>query len=105
MPFDGPPPTINDLTIELSYYRHIRTTDPKKAKDLMEAVMGRITDLKDGKEALFTGSGTVIEISNAGDEVWSNEMDYEPAHSMLDADHELTRIDPDELDDLEDERS
>lgn len=107
VPFSAGHPTIKDLSIDLAYYRSLITTDPEKASDIKDAVIGRIEDIKAGKEYIYTGSNTTIAPNNTkpGEEVWSNLKDYHPVHSMLDADDPLTQIDSDYLDELDNERS
>lgn len=102
VPFAGAHPTVKDLTIDLAYYRSIRTKDPKKAKEMRKDILGRIRDIKDGEEYIYTGSGTTISPSGGGGEIWSSTQDYHPVHSMLDAEDEV--IDEDRIDDEEDER-
>ena len=104
VPFSDAHPTVKDLTIDLCYYRALRTKDPDKALKLHEIFLGRIDDILSGKEVLYTDSGTIIEADGAEQEVWSNNLDYYPTHTMLDPESEYTQIDPDLIDDLEDER-
>ncbi len=79
-----------------------KTFDPKEK--IHDAIIGRIDGIKEGKEYIYTGSDTIIP-SGAGQEIWSTVKDYYPVHSMLDAEDIHTQIDPDRIDDLEDERS
>ncbi len=104
VPFSDSHPTVKDLTIDLCYYKALITKDPEKAEQIHDAIIGRIDGIKEGKEYIYTGSGTIIP-SGAGQEIWSPVMDYYPVHSMLDAEDIHTQIDPDRIDDLEDERS
>jgi len=104
VPFSGPPPTIKDLTIDLCYCKALRTKDPDKAVKVCQMVSERIDDILNGTASICTGSGTIIEVSGADQEVWSSNLDYYPTHSMLDPESKYTQIDPDLLDDLEDER-
>ena len=103
-PISDTHPTVKDLTIDLCLLRALRSKDPDKAKKLEDFIVGRIDDLKSGKESIFTESGTIIESSGAEQEVWSNNLDYLPTHTMLDPESAYTEIDPDLIDDLEDER-
>ena len=105
VPFSDSHPTVKDLTIELCYYRAIRTKDPKKAELIHDAVIGRIEKIKKGEELIYTGSGTVIYPDASEQEVWSTTMDYHPVHSMLDAASPYTQVDSSLLDALESERS
>ena len=102
VPFDDVPPTVRDLCIDLAYYRSIRYTDPDKAQKLRSAIDGRIDGIKDGKEYIYTSSGTLLAPEAAEDEVWSTVEDYHPVHSMLDA--EDNAVDVDRLGDEVDER-
>jgi hypothetical protein len=104
VPFAVAHPTVKDLTIDLCYYKALVTKDPEKAKLIHDAVIGRINDIKGGKEYIYTGSGTVIP-SGAEQEVWSTVKDYHPVHSMLDAESGYTQVDSSLIEDLEDERS
>ena len=106
VPFSGSHPTIKDIAMDLVYYKALYTKDPAKAKEIKDAVIGRIEDIKEGKEYIVTDSYTTI----APDKdivrpIWSNQMDYHPVHSMLDAEDTLTRIDSDYISALEDERT
>lgn len=106
VPFGGTHPTIKDLTIDLAYYRMQRIKDPEKAEKIHKAIIGRIDDIKAGKEYIYTGSGTTIAptLSGRTGEIWSTDMDYHPVHSMLGAEHEKTRVSSEQLYDLEQER-
>jgi hypothetical protein len=101
VPFSAAHPTIKDLAIDLSYLKALRTKDPDKAAKIEKAILGRIENIKAGKEYIFTGSGTLTpEASNM--RVWSSTENYTPVHSMLDAD--VSEIDPDLLYDQEQAR-
>lgn len=104
VPFSVAHPTVKDLTIDLCYYKALITKDPEKAEKIHDAVIGRIDAIKEGKEYIYTGSGTVIP-SGAGQEIWSPIMEFHPVHSMLDAESPFTQIDSSLIEDLEDERS
>jgi len=104
VPFPVAYPTIKDLTIELTYYRAMLTRDPDKAVKIHDAIIGRIEDLKEGKEYIFTGSETIIP-SGADQVIWSPLMDFHPVHSMLDAESPYTAVDSSLIDELESERS
>jgi len=104
VPFSVAHPTIKDLTIDLCLYRILVTKDPDKAEKFKERIIGRIEDIKNGDEYIYTGSGTTIDASGSEQEVWSNTMGYVPTHSMLDPESTYTEIDPDAISDLEDER-
>ena len=102
VPFAGNHPTVVDLNIDLAYYRALRTKDPEKAAKIRDAIIGRIEDIREGKEYIYTDSGTTLAPAGKGGEIWSTTQDYHPVHSMLDAEDE--RIDEDRVDDEEDER-
>lgn len=104
VPFSDSHPTVKDLTIDLCYYKALITKDPEKAEKIHDAIIGRIQDIKDGKEYIFTGSETIVP-SNAGQEIWSTVKDYHPVHSMLDPESGFTAVDSSLIDALEDERS
>jgi hypothetical protein len=101
VPFGGNHPTVVDLNIDLAYYRAIRAKDPKKAAEMRQDIIGRIDAIKDGKEYIYTDSGTTIAPSGGGAGIWSSVQDYHPVHSMLDAEDQ--EIDQDRLDDETDE--
>ena len=102
VPFATAYPTIKDLTLDLAFYKALRTKDPKKANEIRKAVLGRIEDIKAGKEFIYTGSGTLE--ASGGVEIWSTTEDYHPVHSMLDAEDPLTDISSERLYDEADER-
>lgn len=104
VPFSAAHPTVKDLAIDLCYLKALRTRDPKKANDIEKAVLGRIDALKEGREYIYTGSGTQIVPEGADQEVWSTTQDYHPVHGILDAEHEDVGIDDDRIEDEEDER-
>lgn len=105
-PFSGAHPTVKDICIDLVYYRSLKIKDPDQAAKVQEMIMGRINGIKNGDEYIYTDSGTTIEPDDTkAGEVWSNLEDYHPTFSMLDADDPVSDIDPDRLDDEEDERS
>lgn len=93
VPFSASHPTIKDLTIELSYYRALAQTDPKKAKKIHERILGRIQHIKEGHEYIYTGSGTVITPDNPSQDIWSTMQAYAPVHSMLGAESPYTAVD------------
>lgn len=103
VPFSAAHPTVKDLALDLAYWKALRTRDPKKAKEIEDAVLGRIQAIKDGHEYIYTGSGTVLLPDGAGQEVWSTTKDYHPVHAMLAPEEET--IDEDRLDAEEDERA
>jgi len=106
VPFSGSHPTIKDIAMDLVYYKALYTKDPAKAKEIKDAVIGRIEDIKEGKEYIVTDSYTTIAPNkNITQPIWSNQMDYHSVHSMLDAEDTLTRIDSDYISALEDERT
>jgi len=105
VPFSASHPTVKDLAIELTYYKALVTKKPKEAEEVRKAILGRLDDLKEGREFIFTGSNTTIAPSGQEDEIWSTTQDYHPTHGMLDPANEYTGIDSDWLDDEESERS
>ena len=105
VPFSASHPTVKDLTLDLSYYNAIKTRVPKDAQRIHDVIIGRINDIKEGKEYIYTGSGTTIAPNASTDQVWSNLQDYHPVHSMLGAESPFTHISSERLQDLEDERS
>lgn len=107
VPFSANHPTVKDLTMDLAYYRQIRLKDPEKAEKIRKDVIGRIDDIKAGKEFIYTGSGTLEFDGSAaiGVDVWSTVENYHPVHSMLDPEDPLTEIDSSQLYDEADERA
>lgn len=105
VPFSGNHPTIVDLNIELAYYRAIAQANPDEAEDVKERVLGRIKDMKEGKEYIYTGSGTMIAPSGGDLTVWSSNEDYPPTMSMLDPESVYSGVSSDRLDAEENERS
>ena len=106
VPFASPAPiVIEDLSMDLCYYRVLRTKDPERAEKIHDAVIGRIDAMVKGDEVIVTASGTTILPSKEGTEFWSSTQDYNPTFSMLDDDNAYSGIDPDLLDDEEDKRS
>lgn len=104
VPFAASHPTVKDLTIDLAYYNALKTRVPKDAEKIHDVVIGRIEAIKEGKEYIYTGSGTTIAPSAQTEQIWSNLMDYHPVHTMLGAEHSLTQISSERLDALEDVR-
>jgi len=105
VPFSASHPTIKDLTIDLAYYNAIKTRVPKDAQRIHDVIIGRIDAIKEGKEYIYTGSGTTITPNPGTGQVWSNLEDYHPVHTMLGAESAMTHISSERLQDLEDERS
>ncbi len=99
-------PTIKDLTIDLAYYRTIRLADPEKAEDIKDSVMGRIQDIKDGKEFIYTGSGTAIKAdeSVSQNRVWSSTGSWHPTMGMSDYDSQASLVSSGMLDYEENQR-
>ena len=105
VPFSASHPTIKDLAIDLTYYNALKTRIPKSAKEIHNVVIGRIDDIKGGKEYIYTGSGTTIAPSAQTAQIWSNLEDYHPVHTMLGAENAFTRVSSGLLEALEDERT
>lgn len=106
VPFSGAHPTIKDLSIDLTYYRTLRLRDPDKAAKFKDDIIGRINDIKNGDEYIYTDSNTTITANATGaSEIWSNLEDYHPTFSMLDADNAYSMVDSARLEAEEDERS
>jgi len=104
VPFSVAHPTVKDLTLDMAYYKALVTKDPEKAEKIHDVVIGRIEKIKEGKEYIYTGSGTYIEPAGSGAEIWSSTEDYHPVHSMLDAEDGHTMISSERLYDEEQER-
>lgn len=106
VPFSEAYPTVKDLTIELCYVRYKSAIEPKLGDQLRKRLDARFANILSGVEGLITNSGFIApsKISDA-DLPESTTQDYYPVHSMLGAENEYTQVDPDRLDDLEDERS
>lgn len=104
VPFTPAHPTVKDLTIDLCYDRVLKTKDPEKSKYFHDLLMARFQRIIDGEEFIYTDSGTILESADTADDIWSNDMNYLPTHTMLDPESDYTEIDPDLLDNLEDER-
>jgi len=104
VPFIAAHPTVKDLTMDLAYFNAIKTRVPKDAQKIHDVVIGRIDDIKNGKEYIYTGSGTTIAPSAQTAQVWSNLEDYHPIHTMLGAESPYTHISSERLEALEDER-
>ncbi len=105
VPFSAAHPTVMDICMDLAYYKSLVTKDPKKALEVKEAITGRIDQIKEGKEYIYTGSGTTIVPSGRGDSVWSPYQDYHPVFSMLDAENVYSEVSSELLEELEDERT
>jgi hypothetical protein len=105
VPFSGAHPTIKDIAIDLVYYRSIRFKDPDQAEKVQKYVTGRIDEIKNGNEYIYTDSYTTIEPdSNKGREIWSNLEDYHTTFSMLDPEHPYSQVDSARLEAEETER-
>lgn len=103
VPFSDVPDTVRDLTMDYAYYRFLIGVDLKKAKDFYDLqIEGLLESILDGSMPLSTASGT-IEI-NVDGVAWSETENYDPTFSLLDSDNTYSRIDPDRLDNDEDER-
>lgn len=105
VPFSGSHPTIVDLTIDLAYVKGMFTRDQKGAKAVWDHIMERISNIKAGKEFIYTSSGTTIYATGGGGDVWSSTEDYLPTHTMLSAEDPMTGISSEYLYDLENERA
>ena len=97
VPFSGSHPTVKDLTIDLSYIKALRGRDTEKAENLEKGFLERIKRIKSGEEYIYTDSGTAIAPSAGGAGLWSNTKDYNPTHTMLDAESEFTMVDSSDL--------
>ena len=102
VPFEAGHPTVEDLAIDLAYYRAFRTKNAKQAEMLHKVVIGRIDKIIAGDEYIQTGSGTTIKPDSKTDRIWSSTEKYHPTHGMLDA--EDSEISSSQLSDEFDER-
>lgn len=102
VPFGAAHPTIKDLCISMVYARYMQIKNPKTGEYLYKSVRKRIENIRDGKEFIITGSGSMMSVVSDYDLPGSSNEDYHPIHSLLDAEDNI--IDSDLLDDLEDER-
>lgn len=105
VPFSDNVETVKDLCIDLVYLKGLYSRDYEAAELLEKAFNKRIERILDGKEAIITTTGVILDVDLEGLDIWSNTKDYHPVHSMLDADSPYTGIDSDLLDAEEDERS
>ncbi len=105
VPFSAAHPTIKDLSIDLAYVKGLRMKDPDRAGKIAKFIDGRIQDIRDGKEYIYTDSGTTVNPTAPGQGIWSSTMDYPTVHSMLDEDSKYTRVSSEMLYDLADERT
>lgn len=103
VPFTAGHPTVKDLCIDMAYFKAMATKDPVKAEPVRKFITARIERIKAGEELFITSSGT-ITANSAADEIWSTVSGYVPVHSMLGVENIKTGIDPDLINDLEDER-
>jgi hypothetical protein len=105
VPFSAAHPTIKDLAIDMTYYKSLITKDPEKALAVSSVVYGRINRINKGEAYIYTGSGTTIAQTSPSQDIWSTVQDYEPTHSMLDAESTYTHISSERLNDEENARS
>jgi len=98
VPFDAAHPTVKDLVIKATLCRFER--DPELRAACREELQEDITALLSGAEGIMTGSGTLMA-STAMTEVSAQGSGYKPTFDMRD--YPDQRIDPDLLDDLDDE--
>ena len=75
-------PIVKDLTFDLCFVKIMFTHNKSKANDMLKNVKDTVNDLLTGKMVL--SDGTTI-LSPTG-QVWVNNEDWHPVHSMLDAD-------------------
>lgn len=97
VPFSPTPPVIKDIAYDITYAKMMRGVDPEKYGAFYDDVVNRIQSIIDGEITLTTGSGTIIEVSNPADAIWSTNMDYHATHSMLDAESEYTMVSSEQL--------
>jgi hypothetical protein len=106
VPFTAPiPMAVTDLTLDLAYARKALTMEkPDEAKLIREAVYERIQRIKDGKEVLLTPLGVITQSTERAD-IWSSTSNYQPVHTMLDAENAHTMVDSSMLQAEEDART
>ena len=105
VPFPTPaPPIVKDLTIDVAYHKFLRKKDPEEAAKLWEGIFNTFKALNEGKMALVTGSGSIIQPNNADSTFWSNVESWHPTFSMLDAQSELSHVSSERTYDEEVER-
>jgi hypothetical protein len=98
VPFTVTHPTITDITLDLCYFRAMLTKDPEKADPIGKDLFARIKSLIEGKEGIYTSSGTTLMASGAaGAVIWSSTMDYHNTFGMLDAEDPFTMVSSEKL--------
>lgn len=80
VPFSDNNLTAKDLAIDLTYSKIYRFKDPDKAAAVNSYVSVFIGDLIEGRAAMITSSGDVID--SVGGTIYSTTQDYHPVHGM-----------------------
>lgn len=79
VPFSSNNQTARDLSIDLTYLRANPLRDPEKNAPVQERVDNLIAALLEGRMAMVTTSGDVIQPALVGGvSPWSNTMNYHP---------------------------
>ena len=99
-PFSDNNVTAVDLCIDLSAAKALAYKDPEKAELILTSVNSTMMALKSGEMAMMTTSGDPIYAA-AG--AWSETKGYQPIFDLGPV--EDWEIDPDQLDDLEADKS
>lgn len=96
------PAVVVDMTMELCKVRVLQDQDQERAEKIRQSVIDRIKTISNG--SLVGADGTTITPNAPGAEIWSNTMEYDSTHSMLDPEGEYTGVDSSMLYDMEVDR-
>jgi hypothetical protein len=91
-PFAVSNPTVKDLSLECAFSRILWESAPDQSKDMRSMLDERFKALISGAERIVTSSGTLAP-SGASNTVWSNSLNYNPTHSMLDPENAASAVD------------
>jgi len=94
VPFTTAYPVIKDLTFDLCYAKMMMSQNVEEYQKFYDNVIERINRLVNGDDLIYTDDGSTISPeTGASSEIWSSTMDFEPTHSMLDAEHPQSAVD------------
>lgn len=102
-PFSSNNITAKLLNVMFGYYKHtLRTEFQDDSTEIKAELDGMVEQICSGNAPMVLDDGTALFSDiNQLHQAWSNNMDYKPTFDMRDVEDQ--RIDPDRIEDLQDE--
>lgn len=107
IPVTPSPPLLMDLCEDIAHVMFLRRHTPEAGKGggidrMWSEAINRLENLRAGTMLLYSGSGTLLSLTQRNEPPWSSVSQYTPTFGLSDIEDSL--VDPDRKDDEEDAR-